>query len=57
VTLYDLKQLGRTGDDPRILFSWYSGDPDPALAELPREVSLNAEYRSAILIPVAWTRR
>ena len=39
VPLYDLKQIGKAGTDPRMLFSWYSGDlcTDPDFAELPPE--------------------
>ena len=43
VPLYDLKQIGFAGTDPRMLFSWYSGDKctDPAFAELPPELRAN----------------
>jgi phage terminase large subunit-like protein len=35
--LFDLKELGRSGKDPRMLYSWYSGDEctDPDFAHLP----------------------
>jgi phage terminase large subunit-like protein len=35
--LHDLMQIGLTNKDPRMLFSWYSGDhcTDPAFADLP----------------------
>jgi phage terminase large subunit-like protein len=35
--LHDLMQIGKAGKDPRMLFSWYSGDlcTDPDFAELP----------------------
>jgi phage terminase large subunit-like protein len=34
--LYDLKQIGRAGEDPRLLFSWYSADlgTDPNFTSL-----------------------
>jgi len=36
VPLYDLKAMAKRGDDPRMLFSWYSSDfgTDPAFTEL-----------------------
>jgi hypothetical protein len=36
VPLYDFKLIGKAGTDPRMLFSWYSGDycTDPTFAEL-----------------------
>jgi hypothetical protein len=39
IPLYDFMQTGKRGDDPRMLFSWYSGDftTDPAFTELPPE--------------------
>jgi hypothetical protein len=49
VPLYDLKQLGKTGGDPRMLFSWYSGGDlctDPAVAELPPEQRANPSMAS-----------
>ncbi|MGY4193380.1 hypothetical protein [Bradyrhizobium sp. USDA 4520] len=46
--LYDLKQRGIAGDDPRMLFSWYSGDvcTDPDFAELPPEYRANPSMAS-----------
>jgi hypothetical protein len=46
--LFDLKQRGITGDDPRMLFSWYSGDlcTDPDFAELPPEQRANPSMAS-----------
>lgn len=34
IPLYDLLRIGKSGDDPRMLFSWYGGDftTDPELA-------------------------
>ena len=49
VPLYDLKQLGKAGSDPRLLFSWYSGgelNTDPAFAELPPERRANPSMGS-----------
>jgi hypothetical protein len=49
VPLYDLKQLGKTGGDPRMLFSWYSGGDlctDPTFAELPPEQRANPSMSS-----------
>jgi hypothetical protein len=48
VPLHDLKQIGRTGGDPRMLFSWYSGDlcTDPDFAELPPELRANPSMSS-----------
>lgn len=41
--LFDLKNMGLDGSDPRMLFSWYSGDhcTDPAFADLPPEQRAN----------------
>jgi hypothetical protein len=41
--LWDLYRRGRAGEDPRMLFSWYSGDycTDPDFAELPPEQRAN----------------
>jgi hypothetical protein len=46
--LYDLKVIGRAGDDPRMLFSWYSGDlcTDPRFADLEPELRANPSVRS-----------
>jgi hypothetical protein len=48
VPLYDLKQIGFAGTDPRMLFSWYSGDrcTDPNFAELPPERRANPSMAS-----------
>jgi phage terminase large subunit-like protein len=48
VPLYDLKQRGIAGDDPRMLFSWYSGQTctDPDFAELEREYRANPSIGS-----------
>src|SRR5262245_41464514 len=48
VPLYDLKALGRDGSDPRMLFSWYSGDlcTDPEFAELEPELRANPSISS-----------
>ncbi|WOH55046.1 hypothetical protein [Bradyrhizobium sp. BWC-3-1] len=46
--LYDLKQRGIVGDDPGMLFSWYSGDicTDPDFAGLPPEQRANPSMAS-----------
>lgn len=46
--LHDLKQIGFAGSDPRLLFSWYSGDrcTDPAFVELPPEQRANPSMAS-----------
>jgi hypothetical protein len=46
--LYDLMQIGKAGTDPRMLFSWYSGDycTDPAFAALPPEQRANPSMAS-----------
>lgn len=43
IPLYDLMHAGIRGDDPRMLFSWYSADlcTDPAFANLPPEQRAN----------------
>jgi len=48
VPLHDLKQIGFAGTDPRLLFSWYSGDrcTDPEFAELPPEQRANPSIAS-----------
>jgi hypothetical protein len=48
VPLFDLKKIGRSGSDPRMLFSWYSADlcTDPAVAELPPEQRANRSMSS-----------
>ncbi|MEA2911096.1 MAG: hypothetical protein QOJ15_3177 [Bradyrhizobium sp.] len=48
IPLYDFMQTGKRGDDPRMFFSWYSGDftTDPAAAELPPEQRANPSMAS-----------
>ena len=48
VPLHDLKEMGKRGDDPRMLFSWYSADfcTDPAFADLPSEQRANPSMGS-----------
>ncbi|MGX5846930.1 hypothetical protein ACWGTO_07610 [Mesorhizobium sp. PL10] len=48
VPLYDLKQLGKAGADPRMFFSWYSGDvcTDADFADLPQEERANPSMLS-----------
>ena len=48
VPLFDLFQIGRAGTDPRMLFSWYSGDycTDPLFADLPPEQRANPSMAS-----------
>jgi hypothetical protein len=48
IPLFDFKQVGFAGTDPRMLFSWYSGDKctDPAFAELPPEQRANPSMAS-----------
>jgi hypothetical protein len=49
VPLFDLKQVGRAGTDPRMLFSWYSGgdlNTDPAFATLEPELRANPSFGS-----------
>ena len=48
VPLVDLKKRGMAGDDPRMLFSWYSGEfcTDPAFAGLPPEQRANPSMAS-----------
>jgi hypothetical protein len=48
VPLFDLFQVGKAGSDPRMLFSWYSGDfcTDPDFAELPPEQRANPSMES-----------
>lgn len=48
VPLVDYKAMGKAGDDPRMLFSWYSGDycSDPAFAELEPELRANPSIGS-----------
>jgi hypothetical protein len=46
--LHDLMAIGKAGTDPRMLFSWYSGDlcTDPAFAELEPELRANPSINS-----------
>ncbi len=46
--LWDLYKRGREGNDPRMLFSWYSGDycTDPDFADLPPEQRANPSMAS-----------
>jgi hypothetical protein len=48
VPLFDLKKIGRSGDDPRMVLSWYSADlcTDAAFAELPPEQRANPSMAS-----------
>jgi phage terminase large subunit-like protein len=48
VPLADFKTRGKAGDDPRMLFSWYSGDycTDAAFAELEPELRANPSISS-----------
>ncbi|MDB5617472.1 hypothetical protein [Tardiphaga sp.] len=48
IPLHDLKERGKAGDDPRFLFSWYSGEfcTDPALADLSPERRANPSMSS-----------
>ncbi|WP_024573971.1 MULTISPECIES: hypothetical protein [unclassified Afipia] len=48
IPLHDLKERGKVGDDPRFLFSWYSGDycTDPDFTELSAERRANPSMAS-----------
>jgi hypothetical protein len=49
VPLFDLKQVGKSGADPRMLFSWYSGgelNTDPDFATLEPELRANPSFGS-----------
>jgi len=48
IPLYDFLQAARAGDDPRLFFSWYSGDSttDPALADAEPEQRANPSIAS-----------
>lgn len=48
IPLYDMKRIAQTGEDPRMFFSWYSGDlcTDPVFAELPSEERANPSMTS-----------
>jgi hypothetical protein len=48
IPLFDFKVIGKEGTDPRMLFSWYSGDycTDPAFAGLEPELRANPSIAS-----------
>ena len=48
VPLYDMFESGKAGNDPRMYFSWYSGDycTDPEFAELEPEARANPSVAS-----------
>jgi hypothetical protein len=48
VPLFDLKRIGKSRSDQRMLFSWYSADlcTDPAFADLPSEQRANPSLGS-----------
>jgi len=48
IPLFDFKAIGFAGTDPRMLFSWYSGDKctDPDFADLPPEQRANPSMES-----------
>jgi hypothetical protein len=48
VPLFDYKAIGKAGSDPRMVFSWYSGDycSDPAFADLEPELRANPSIAS-----------
>jgi hypothetical protein len=48
VPLFDYKAIGKAGSDPRMIFSWYSGDycSDPAFADLEPELRANPSIAS-----------
>jgi hypothetical protein len=48
IPLHDMKLVGFAGTDPRMLFSWYSGDrcTDPDFADLPPEERANPSRAS-----------
>jgi hypothetical protein len=49
IPLFDLKEIGKAGSDPRMVFSWYSGGDlctDPAFAELEPELRANPSIDS-----------
>jgi hypothetical protein len=48
IPLFDFKVIGKEGTDPRMLFSWYSGDycTDPAFADLEPELRANPSIGS-----------
>jgi hypothetical protein len=46
--LFDLKTIGKGGNDPRMLFSWYSADfcTDPSFRDLDPEARANPSMAS-----------
>jgi hypothetical protein len=48
IPLFDFKAVGREGSDPRMLFSWYSGNEctDPAFADIEPELRANPSIAS-----------
>lgn len=48
IPLFDFKAIGKAGSDPRMLFSWYSGDycTDPDFADLEPELRANPSIAS-----------
>ena len=48
IPLFDFKQIGKAGTDPRMLFGWYSGDycTDPDFAALEPELRANPSIAS-----------
>jgi hypothetical protein len=48
IPLHDFKVIGKAGSDPRMLFSWYSGDycTDPDFADLEPELRANPSIAS-----------
>lgn len=48
IPLHDLKEIAKSGTDPRLLFSWYSGDlcTDPDFADLAPELRANPSMAS-----------
>jgi hypothetical protein len=48
IPLFDFKAIGKAGTDPRMLFSWYSGDycTDPDFADLEPELRANPSMAS-----------
>lgn len=48
VPLFDFMEAGKRGDDPRLYFSWYSGDytTDPALVDADPEIRANPSLAS-----------
>ncbi|MEA1649207.1 hypothetical protein UAJ10_09270 [Nitrospirillum sp. BR 11164] len=48
IPLYDLMQAGKKGEDPRMVFTWYSGEycTDPDFADLPPQERANPSMMS-----------